>query len=227
MKLTKNTLITATKSGLNELGYQEVKDTVTGAQGLYIKTVKPDFYLTLGLTISRYYNSVFTGSFYLSKTTIWSAVWGDIPKNSYQRIGHFLNDDERRNLLDHEHSQETVKDAWWNTNDTNAINCFLEAVRISEERFLNQVNLFHDVEKSLDVNELRSLARFVVLSVETAGPDKFEYQYLPGKPVDNVPLDWFKTAERVIRSSKGAILNINTVKRLAVDAYRQKLLSDS
>jgi len=84
MKLTKSQLIRLARIGLEELGYQQVRDTITAAQGLYIKAFQNGFYLTLGLTISRYYESKFTASFYLSKSIIWAAFWGDIPKNSYQ-----------------------------------------------------------------------------------------------------------------------------------------------
>src|ERR1700712_5244362 len=100
MKLTKQNLIRITKKGLRELGYLEVKDTTSGAQGLYIKLIENDLYLTLGLTISRYYDSMFTASFYLSKTTIWAAIWGNMPENAYKRAGSFLTIEERKILLE-------------------------------------------------------------------------------------------------------------------------------
>lgn len=223
MKLTKSKLIKLTELGLKELGYKEVKDTITGAQGLYIKKVKVGFYLTLGLTISRYYDSLFTASFYLSKTTIWSAVWGDISKNSYQRIGHFLTTEDRGRLLNKEYSLENVRDAWWDINDNSAIVYFLESVQIAEERFLDQPNLFYDIERSEEINRLSRLATSVIKKMDLNEITKYEYQFVPEKPIDGIPLEWFKLAERVIVEESG-ILNYNTVKRLAADAYRQKLI---
>ncbi|MDB4918756.1 hypothetical protein [Mucilaginibacter sp.] len=223
MKLIKNKLIRITKNGLEELGYREIKDTITPAQGLYIKLVENDLYLTLGLTISRYYDSMFTASFYISKTTIWARYGGDIPKNSYQRIGNFLTTEERGILLNEEHSKEGVKDAWWNEKDEKAIKYFLETVRITESRFLGQPDLFFNIQNSKDVNELDKLAKMVIDEVDSDNINGYNYQFIPKKSIDDIPMDWFKTAERVIMAEK-AILNINTVKALAADAWRQTLV---
>lgn len=85
MKLTKAKLINATQDKIKNLGYKLFVDSITGADGLFIKRIRDEYFLSLGLERSNYYDSKFSASFYLSKTTIWGAWWGDIPKESYQR----------------------------------------------------------------------------------------------------------------------------------------------
>ena len=224
MKLNKNKLIGITKIGLNQLDYKEVKDTITVAQGLYIKSVGVDFYLTLGLTISRYYECMFTASFYLSKTTIWATYGGDIPRNSYQRIGHFLSRQEREFLLGTDYSSEGVRDAWWNAEDKMSISHFLETVRITEDRFLNQPNLFVDIQNSKDIIELEKLAKMAEDRVQANDLSQYDYRFIPQKAIDGIPIEWFKAAEKVLEYKK-IKLNIDAVKRLAADAYRRQLYS--
>ncbi|ALR29408.1 MULTISPECIES: hypothetical protein [Chryseobacterium] len=89
------------------------KNTVTKTDGLFIKKIKPDLYLTLGLNISRCNKNTFTGSFYLSKITNFASVWGDIPDNSSVRISSILNENEKRRFLGGEYEPN---DRWWNTN---------------------------------------------------------------------------------------------------------------
>jgi hypothetical protein len=223
MKLTKQKLILLTKKNIELLGYWYVTDSVTGAQGLYIKKVNDSLFLSLGLTISRYYYSMFTATFYLSKTTTWSATWGDIPSISYKRVGHFLTQEEREKLLDEQESKPGMKDAWWNSNSD--LNNFFEAVAIAESRFLNQPGLYDSVQKSIEINKMESLVKKVINMInEDTFSNEYVYRFTPAKSIDKIPIDWFKAAERVIEN-QGDILNANTVKFLATDAYRQSLFS--
>lgn len=223
MKLTKNRLIRLTKGSLKDVGYTEVKDTLTGAQGLYIKSIDENLFLTLGLTISRYYDNMFTASFYLSKVTSWGAIWGDIPKNSYERVGTFLTNEEKRFYLDAQYHKDGVRDSWWDEENQEAISHFIKTIIITEDRFINQIDLIQDIKKSVDVNELKELATATIHLFKSSYTGKYSYQHIPKKPIDDIPLEWFKAAERAIVDI-GGILNINTVKRLAADAYRQELI---
>ena len=223
MKLSKAKLIKKTKDKLNALGYYEVKDTITVANGLYIKLIEKDWFLTLGLTISNYYDSKFTASFYLSKTTIWGAVWGDIPKESYQRVGHFLTKEERYELLSEEYTKDGVTDAWWDGNDEQSIANFINTVEITEKRFLGQPDLLTKIENSLKVQELQMLSKLVMNELKKSNLEEFSYSFIPSKSIDDIPIEWFKASERVL-AKNGAILNPNTVKRLAGDAWRMNIV---
>jgi len=110
--------------------------------------------------------------------------------------------------------------AWWDLGDKNAVNHFLETVQITETRFLDQPGLFDGILNSTDINELEKLAKLVINDV-TFENEAFDYSFIPKKSIDDIPMEWFKAAERVLTGEK-AILNANTVKHLAADAYRQK-----
>jgi len=224
MKLTKAKLIKQTKNELSKLGYHEIKDTITVAEGLYVKLIKKDLFITLGLTISRYYEARFTASFYLSKTTIWGAIWGDIPKDSYQRVAHFLTREERQVFLSNEYSKDDIIDAWWDVSNS-AIANFVYTVKITEKRFLEQPDLLNKIESSLEVKELQELSAQVIEERNSDKHDQFIYNFIPKKPIDDIPIRWFKTAERVLFFNN-AIVNTNTVKRLAADAWRQSYILD-
>jgi hypothetical protein len=225
MKLTKNKLIKLTKDQIESLNYREVKDTITGAQGLYIKLINKDLYLTLGLTISRYYESKFTGAFYLSKLTSWSMFGGDIPMSSYQRIGRFLTIEERSKLLEIEYSKDGVIDAWWDVSSEQSIISFIEAIRITERRFLSQPHLMEDILGSNDVARFENRARLVTKKVNSIDDVTYKdvmYKFIPTKPVDDIPIEWFKAAELVL-IEEHAVVNTNVVKNLGADAYRQNI----
>jgi hypothetical protein len=225
MKLTKAKLIGITAKKLNELGYIELQDTLTGSNGLFGKKIQKDFFLTLGLEISRYYHSMFTASFYLSKTTRWGSVWGDIPHECYERVGHFLTPEERKKYLSEEFHQEGVIDAWWDGANEKEVANFIKIVKISEERFVGQKDLSHKIESSTEIKELSESAAIVIDKATTNNFNGRSYQFLPTKVIDDIPINWFRAAEEVL-SQRKPILNANTVKLLAADAWHQKKIQE-
>lgn len=222
MKLSKTKLIKLVKPSLEKLGFTEFKETTEGSQGFFAKKLKNDFYLVLGLIIHRYYDSAFTGSFYLSKTTRWASVWGDIPNESYKRLGHLLADAERSIYPEDEINVKGAYDIWWDGNNEKSVLDFLRVVELTEPRFINQVGLIEKINQSKEVNLLSDYSEKVKEIVATNQADG-TYSFLPAKEVDEIPIIWFKASEKVLKESKG-ILNANTVKLLAADAYRQKQL---
>lgn len=220
MKLTKAKLLNKVRERLIRMGYNEMRDTITAAEGLFIKRLPPVFYLSLGFTISRFYESRFTAAYYLSKTTLWAATWGDIPQEAYKRVGVFLSSEERALYLDAEYGIAEGSDAWWSGDKDQDIFNFLETIRLSESRFLGQDNLFQKVESSVEVKELVDHVLGVFEIIDKGENDKYEYQFIPEKK-QIIPIEWFKAAEVALKN-KGGILNKNTVMRLAADAWRQR-----
>lgn len=225
MKLTKAKLIKLVKPGLGKLGFTEFKETTEGSQGFFAKKLKNGFYLTLGLIIHRYYDSAFTGAFYFSKTTRWASVWGDIPDESYKRPGHLLKDGERSIYPEDEINVKGAYDIWWDGNDEKSVLDFLRVIELTEPRFVNQPGLMRKIEQSQDIQALSNYSEAVKKLVST-NQINGSFSFLPVKEVDGIPLDWFKASEKVLKESKG-ILNANTVKLLAADAYRQKQLDNA
>jgi hypothetical protein len=225
MKLKKNKLLEMTRGKMLALGYTEFKDSLMGTEGLFIKPLSNGFLLTLGLEMSRLYDSRFTASYYLSKTTRWGATWGDIPDECYRRIGRFLTMQERKLYLDEEYNKEGVIDAWWNANQDGAFENFFRVLEITEPRFLEQENLLSKIQNSSEVRELVSYSSEVIaLVVDGKIPVQYDYKFIPDAPLDDVPIEWFKAAE-ITLSKEGRILNSNNVKKLGSDAWRQYKLT--
>lgn len=219
MKLSKSKLINAVTPELEKCGYTMFKDTL--GQGLWCKKVRNGLYLTLGGVIHRFYDNAFTGDFYLSKTTRWASMWGDIPRLCYKRIGDILTDEEMKRynaLIDEEPA------GWWVYKDKSSACDFAEAVKEAERRFINQPDLIEQIEHSIEVKTLYDCAQSVIKNMESDIIDG-DYEYIPAKQVDDIPLDWFKAAEWVLKETQ-CPLNVNTVKLLAADAYRQKVLNE-
>ena len=62
MKLTKAKLINATQDKIKNLGYMVFTDSISIANCLFVKRIKNEYFLSLGLEISRYYDSRFSAS---------------------------------------------------------------------------------------------------------------------------------------------------------------------
>lgn len=222
MELTKKNLISATVHKLVELGYTKFEDGFFGSDGLFVKCVSEGFFLSLGLTISKTYATMFTGTYYLSKSTRWGSLWGDIPQASYKRVGSFLTSEERNQLLSDKFKIEGVKDAWWAA-DSRGINNFITAVSLTEERFIAQPNLITDIEKSVEVNMLAEYSSSVIDLVKSGKEVKQNYSFIPAKSINNIPIEWFKASEITIDQYR-SILNINTVRLLAADAWKINMI---
>lgn len=220
MRLNKLNLNKVVKTELVNLGFCEVKDSTTGAQGLYIKYLENNLFLTLGLIISRFEKNEFTASFYLSKTTRWGSIWGDIPLNSYIRINHLLNINQKKNYFSIDMNNNIINEGWWSFNDKNTLGKFIEAVHFGEQKLISDAKLKLEIDRSLELNELLKAGKLVIELV-TSGIqlDSANYKFVPLNIIDDTPIVWFKAAEEIIIKTKIPI-NKNTVKELAIDAFR-------
>ncbi len=223
MRLSKAKLIKEVKPGLEKLGFKEFKDSKNGMQGLFCKKLEEGLYLTLGLTIHRFYESFFTSDYYLSKTTIIGATWGDIPNDSYKRPSFLLTKEERSIYYDDGVNVKGAYDIWWNGNDKKSIINFLTVIELTESRFINQDELIKQIQSSKDLIMLFQYAEKVRELIAKNAFHNF-YKFLPKKELDDIPMVWFKASEDVLTEAK-EVINAYTVVRLAADAYRQNELS--
>lgn len=223
MKLTKDKLISRVKISLEKLGYSFFKESITGAQGFFSKKLENGFYLSLGLTIDRYSDEAFCGTFYYSKTVRWSAVWGDIPDESYIRPGHLLSEIERKDYFNT--NNKNLYDYWWNGFEDLSIAHFVEIIKLTEVRLLNNNYLKNRIEDSIDVSKLSNYSSEVKKTVVKITSLNSSYSFIPDKEIDRIPMEWFKAAEYTLKKHKG-ILNKNTVKSLAADAFIQNILDN-
>lgn len=221
MRLTKAKLIAKVKAPLEKLGYIFFKESFSSAQGFFSKKLDNDLYLSLGLTIHSYMESEFTGSFYYSKTTRWAAVWDDIPEESYIRPGSLMSTEERKVYFDTKNEQ--LRDYWWDGFDDSSVASFIEVIKLTESRLYKDLLLTKKIEDSLSVSQLKNYADEVNKLVSNIEKLNSTYSYLPGKEVNGLPMQWFKASEYVLKKQNG-ILNKNTVKNLASDAFIQSTI---
>lgn len=223
MKLTKNRLLKLVGEDFQRMGYVHFDDGLFGSDGLFIKKVTNSLFLTFGLIISRHYDSLFTGSFYLSKSIRWGSIWGDIPKDSYKRVGMILTESERDVLFDEQFRSRGVNDGWWDAANSNSVERFIEAVKISEQRFVNQSDLIPSIENSIEGNLLAEYASTAIDIFNSKRKANHVLKFIPSKPIKNIPLEWFEAAEVSLTNHNG-IISSNNVKFLATDAWlRTKL----
>jgi hypothetical protein len=213
-KLTKAKLIKAVRPGLEKLGYVFLKDSITGAQGLFGKKLPNGLYLTLALTIHRFYDDAFTADFELSKT---AEVFG-IPSVSRKRPGYLLTKEELAEM------NETAPDISWSGFDAESVASFVALIQKTEPRFLSQEGIVEKIEQSSAEEEYYQRSLLVREWVAKGVPD-MDFECLPGKCIDNIPMEWFKAAEYVLLEREEYLsLNACMVKILAGNAYRQSVL---
>jgi hypothetical protein len=188
-----------------------------------VKKLTNGLFLFLGVIFSKHEKGKFTGHFYLSKITVFSAVWDDIPQNSYKRISAFLKEDERLLFLSKEYCKPGMVDGWWNIDNDKSIVNFMNSVSLAETRFLNQDNLFENVQNSIEVRNLDELSENVIAKVID---DKKDIVRLLEVQKNMINIVWFESAESVLSA---ADLNVTEqlIKRLASDAWRKVLIRKS
>ena len=183
------------------MGFTYFKET--GVTGTFKMKIDGDLYLTLSLTVSRWYDSMFTGEYSLSLTTRWGYTIGDTPRDSYKRISYVLSDGERTRYSKEENPN--VKELWWDGMDEADVNSFLEIVELTYKRFSSDSDLVKRIHQSNDAKDL---------------------ECQPNKEIDFIPFEWFKAAETVLKQN-GSTLNEAGVIVLASDAYRRSVLDGS
>ena len=212
MKLTKAILIKSLKSGMKDLGFHWFKDSITGAQGLFAKKADEDLYLTVGMTIHRYYDDAFTADLYLSKTTTIYCTWDDIPNDCQKRPNELLQEND---------GVVNRQNGWWSCEDS--LDDFLFAIRLSAPRMCGNKELIRRINNSKEIIFLQAIASKIKMNINCL--PNISYSYIPEREIDNIPLDWFKAAEWTLREM-GSSINPRVVKFYASDAYRQYLLDN-
>ncbi|SHL26521.1 hypothetical protein [Xylanibacter ruminicola] len=210
MKLTKSKLINLLKPGMEDLGFHWFKDSITGAQGLFVKKVDNTLYLTIGLNIHRYYNDAFTADLYLSRTTTIYSTWGDIPKDCIKRPEELLLDSEY---------PSNCRRSWWSSEES--MDVFLQEIRISEHRMCMDEDLIRRINNSKDVENLCKISSFITNNLKDL--PKIDYSFVPEKEIDEIPLCWFKSTEWTLMNL-GMDINSKAVKFYASDAYRKYII---
>jgi len=196
---------------MENLGFQWFKDSISGAEGLYVKKINKTLYLTVGMTIHRYYDDAFTADLYLSKNTTIYCTWNDIPNDCIKRPNELLQESD---------GVINYKKSWWSSEDS--INDFLLAIHLSEQRMCKDEELIKRINNSKEVANLCNISSLIKMNIDNL-PD-MSFSFIPPKEIDNIPFDWFKSTELTLHNL-GMDITPKNVKFYASDAYRQYILS--
>lgn len=222
MKLKKRDLIKAVSSPIIEMGFTEFKDTIFNRSGFFVKRIRNDLFLSLGLNISQLYDSLFTCDMYLSRTTRIGSVWGDVPRQCYTRPGYLLTQSE---IEPYQDGNPLMRDIWWSDNDEHAYSDFIRVLKIAVKRFLEDELLIQHIYESKVLEDLYNEAQLVKKEVSNIQSySDYNFNYIPNKEIDHIPMNWFCAAEIVLNKKRVKIHN-RWVKVLAGDAYRQFILN--
>jgi hypothetical protein len=193
MKLNKRILNKLVGPPLIARGFTEFKDTICGTSGLFVKRVDNGLYLSLGMNIHRFYDSMFTCDLYLSGTTRIYSCWGDIPSACCTRPGQLLNSDE---LLKFTSDNDGDRDLWWDASNGNEINSFFEVLDIAIARHIANDLLIASLQKSDDLTKLCKQVssvplNFKINSIGITFCSKYKASSnLTGNPSINTVFDW-------------------------------------
>lgn len=208
---------------LSDIKYISIPNVNTVADCLFVKKMTNGLFLFLGVIFSKYEKGKFTGSFYLSKVTIFSAVWDDIPQNSYKRVASFLKEDERPLFLSEDYCKEGMVDGWWNIDDNDSIMSFKSTVDLVETRFLNQDNLFESIWNSTEIRNLDKLSENVITEIINRKGDVDKLLKLKKNKICD---EWFEIAASVLSNTGGNVTDL-LIKRLSSDAWRKTFIRKS
>ena len=200
-----------------EMGYTYFKDTISAANGLFAKKIDDHIYLSIGITISNLFENSFTCDYYMAQSLRFAVLYEGI-RDAYPRPCQLLPKEELDKYLSNGVLSELY---WWYSDDDNSIKSFKEAVRLTEPRFVSNLELRERVTANEGTKHQHDLTTRVRMLVQSGVPD-FETQFVPEKEKDGIPLIWFTAAEYVQKDEE--YFNKNLVFSLAADAYRQYVL---
>lgn len=223
MNLTKKKLITMVQPMFDRLGFVRFSATISKNSSLFVKKVDEGLFLTIGMNIHRFYDSMFTCDMYLSRTTNFACLWGDMPRSSYSRPGRFLTKAE---LECYSQDGDNVADIWWDAGEAASVQSFSKVLQIAVERMSNDKQIIHDLFLSHDVEVLYEFSHSVkdICTSKKLIPDG-SFHKIPSKELDGIPMCWFCAAELALTNT--SFFNERWVKYIAADAYRQFMLDNT
>ena len=198
-----------------KLGYHHFKDNLFP---LYAKKIREGWFLSLGLTIHRFYDDQFTVDLFLARYVAMNYLSFDIPKDSSKRIGELLSEKERLDYFG-----DSIIDHWWSLYNDSPEESIVELVKLVEPRLSNDKDLMDRIMKSREAqqtyDDVQEVTRAFVSGCYSHNPD-----YCPFNPKNDIPIDWFWAAETIMRNQGR---HPSWVQKVAEQAYRQFVLETS
>lgn len=217
MKVTRKQLFAKIIPFFEEIGYKYFKDTILVGTGIFIKKIDERIFVCIGIETSNLYENAFDCNYYMGQALTYALIHEGI-RDAYVRSWESLSEAE----LDKYRSTGAISESfWWHSDDVNSIEAFKEVVRLTEPRFINNMELRKRVAANKAAKYDFELTKKIRMLVKKGVPD-FELKYVPEKEKDGIPLIWFAAAEYVYKDEDDYCKN--AVYLLAADAYRQYVL---
>lgn len=214
MKVTRNQLFKKIIPFFEEMGYTYFKDTILAESGIFVKKINNQIYVCIGIDTSNLYENAFDCNYYMGQSLTYALLYEGI-RDAYLRSWNLLSEEE----LNKYRSLGTFsEDFWWHSDNANSIESFKEVVRLTEPRFVNNIELRERVAANKAARYDYELTAKVRMLVQNGMPN-FVTKYVPEKEKDGIPLVWFAAAEFVEKDEDDFCKN--AVYMLAADAYRQ------
>ena len=202
-----------------EMGYTYFKDTISPASGLFAKKIDEKIYVCIGIDTSNLYENAFDCNYYMGLSLTYALLYEGI-RDAYMRPCQLLS---KEDLNKYQSNGVLSELYWWHSDDDRSVESFKEAVRITEPRFINNLELRERVVANEAAKYDHELTTRTIKLVKNGVPD-FEKKYVPEKEKDGIPLIWFTAAEYIEKEEKDFCKN--AVFMLAADAYRQYILDN-
>src|SRR5215472_10548696 len=201
------------------LHYGPVPGPLKTCAALFYKKID-DLVLTVGLEFSTRYKERFTASFYLSKSFHWGYMLPGFPKRAFERFGKFLEAPERKHLLDPFFAQPGVVDAWWIGFTSGSVESFLEALRLTESRFVEQPGLSDEVRNCEELKKHLVMVGEVVSGRRALKGPPPNLVHQPSRYAPPIPREYYWAAELVLAKHEPGLASVSFTDLLAVDSWR-------
>ena len=249
MKLTKQKLIKAVRTHLEEIGFTFFKTYEEDI--VFAKRIRKGLYLTLFLTIHRFYNDQFTGDFTIAPTMHYLSTGGLYPKKMRERVGMLLTKQERMKYADeietecHDENRSIdpaitkmmqelglsttsgeFKDCWWKGLENESVLKFLCAINLTEPRFVNNSSIVDELQNNIYIQQDIADQEKVIAYLEKVRQYN-DYHYIPTRCLC-APIEWYQAVELLlIEKNKNPKNCKNSVRYYAENAYRVYTLETS
>ena len=217
--LSKAEVLSAIQGRVSEFGFRLVPPFFHDFAAQHYKKIDGEIFLILAIEISKHYTDRFSGAFFLSHTyTLPFYPAGPLRDMAYRRIGEFLNDNERIELLSPEFQAEGIVDAWWSGFTDENVESFLKAVELTEPRFLSQDEVLLKILSSKDLAAQAELLKHVAALVNKLNLPPPNLAYQPKKYNKRIPPQWFWAAEMLL-IQQSLHVSVARVSSVASDAF--------
>lgn len=217
--LSRAEVLSSIQRRISELGFHVVPPFFHDFPAQHYKKLDGEIFLILAIEISKHYRDRFSGSFFLSHTyTLPFYPVGPLRDMAYRRIGEFLTHKERVKLLNPEFQVENIVDAWWIGFTDENVASFLEAVALTEPRFLSQDELLPKIASSKDLAAHAELLKQVAELANKLNSPPPNLTYQPKKYNKKIPPKWFWAAELLL-IQQNLYVSVTHVSSLAADAF--------